>query len=70
MNIILDSQAKRLADKDRIPLDTIGAYTDTCGTSYYWIHTMINQKLVFDFDQCNSVEEGLKKAKQQWSTTK
>jgi hypothetical protein len=70
MNIILDAQAKQLADKDRIPLDTIGVYTDTCGTSYYWVHAMINQKLVFDFDQCHSIESGLQKAKRLCSTTK
>lgn len=61
--IILDKQAKSLADKDRIPLDTIGAYTDTCGTSYYWIHAEINQKLVFAFEECDSTHSGLEKAK-------
>lgn len=65
MNVILDQQAKALAEKDRIPLDTIGAYTDVDGISYYWVHAIINQKLVFDFDQCESVENGLQKAKSQ-----
>ena len=65
MNVILDDQAKDLADKDRIPLDTIGVYTDTDGTSYYWIHAYINDRVVFDFDQCESIESGLRKAKSQ-----
>lgn len=65
MNVILDKQARELADKDRIPLDTIGVYTDTDGISYYWVHAMINRKLVFDFDQCENIESGLQKAKSQ-----
>lgn len=65
MNVILDEQAKKLAYKDRLPQDTIGVYTDTDGTSYYWVHAMIGSKLIFDFDQCESKEAGLKKAKKQ-----
>lgn len=65
MTIILDDQAKRLADKDRIPLDTIGVYTDTCGTSYYWVHAVVNRQLLFEFDECDSIESGLQKAKRQ-----
>lgn len=65
MNVILDRQAKELADKDRIPLDTIGAYTDTDGISYYWVHAMVNKKLVFDFNQCEDVKSGIHTAKSQ-----
>lgn len=65
MQIILDEQAKRLADKDRIPLDTIGVYTDSCGTSYYWVHAFIDQKLIFDFNECENKEKGIQKAKSQ-----
>lgn len=65
MKVFLDEQAKRLADKDRIPLDTIGVYTDTCGTSYYWVHAIVKGRLLFEFDECQDTRSGLEKAKNQ-----
>ena len=65
MKVVMDEQARELAYKDRIPLDTIGIYTDTDGFSYYWVHAMVNAQLIFDFNQCKNKEHGLKKAKSQ-----